>query len=230
MKLAVAFGAIGIALLVGLNQDIDPYMDEIFHVPQAQRFCSHDFNYYDPKITTPPGLYILSLLLYRSIRLIPNSLVKCSTTFLRCTNGIISLGILPMLYLLRSELYPPPKRRRSGRITRGNSINGTDQEIEINRLHSLHSTVIFMYPISAFFYALYYTDSAALLMFLTTYYMSLLETHQEGETSASSSPVLSIISKITLLLSSSLAILARQTNAVWLMFIFGKFFCKYTSL
>ena len=155
--------------------------------------------------------------------------IGCSTTFLRVTNGIISLGILPMLYLLCSELYPPPKGRRSG-TTGGSASDAKDQELEVDRLHTLHSVVIFMYPISAFFYALYYTDSAALLMFFTTQYMSLLETHQVRETKAAPSLMLSLLSKIVLFLSSSLATLARQTNAVWLMLLFGEIFAFCTYL
>ncbi|RWW02955.1 hypothetical protein GW17_00033936 [Ensete ventricosum] len=30
--------------------------DEIFHIPQAQRYCRGDFGTWDPMITTPPGL------------------------------------------------------------------------------------------------------------------------------------------------------------------------------
>lgn len=30
--------------------------DEPFHVPQAQAYCNGDYSYWDPKITTPPGL------------------------------------------------------------------------------------------------------------------------------------------------------------------------------
>ena len=66
--------------------------------------------------------------------------IGCSTTLLRATNGIISLGILPMLYLLRSELYPPPKGRRSG-TTGGSASDAKDQELEVDRLHTLHSVV-----------------------------------------------------------------------------------------
>ena len=33
-----------------------PYMDEIFHVPQAMAYCKGDFSDWDDKITTPPGL------------------------------------------------------------------------------------------------------------------------------------------------------------------------------
>jgi hypothetical protein len=32
--------------------------DEVFHVRQAQVYCSGDFQTWDPKITTPPGLYV----------------------------------------------------------------------------------------------------------------------------------------------------------------------------
>jgi alpha-1,2-glucosyltransferase len=52
---AVAGWAIPIAALV--NSVVpEPYMDEIFHVPQAQQYCHGDFLTWDPMITTPPGL------------------------------------------------------------------------------------------------------------------------------------------------------------------------------
>jgi len=34
----------------------DNHKDEFFHVPQAQKYCAGDYTW-DPKITTPPGLY-----------------------------------------------------------------------------------------------------------------------------------------------------------------------------
>lgn len=38
-----------------------PYLDEIFHIPLAQYYCStQDFSKWDPMITTPPGLYWLA--------------------------------------------------------------------------------------------------------------------------------------------------------------------------
>ena len=57
---AVAAWAIPIAALVDSIVP-DPYMDEIFHVPQAQHYCRGDFLTWDPMITTPPGLYYISL-------------------------------------------------------------------------------------------------------------------------------------------------------------------------
>ncbi|KAG2223415.1 hypothetical protein INT45_001721 [Circinella minor] len=43
----------------------DPYMDEIFHIPQAQRYCANDFATWDPKLTTPP---VFAICLYPIIR------------------------------------------------------------------------------------------------------------------------------------------------------------------
>ncbi|OWM64631.1 hypothetical protein CDL15_Pgr020598 [Punica granatum] len=36
----------------------EPYMDEIFHIPQAQQYCRGNFRSWDPMITTPPGLLL----------------------------------------------------------------------------------------------------------------------------------------------------------------------------
>ncbi|PQQ06855.1 dol-P-Glc:Glc(2)Man(9)GlcNAc(2)-PP-Dol alpha-1 2-glucosyltransferase isoform X1 [Prunus yedoensis var. nudiflora] len=56
----VSLWVVPISILV--NQIVpEPYMDEIFHVPQAQQYCKGNFRSWDPMITTPPGLYYLSL-------------------------------------------------------------------------------------------------------------------------------------------------------------------------
>lgn len=34
----------------------EPYLDEIFHIPQAQKYCQAKWLEWDDKITTPPGL------------------------------------------------------------------------------------------------------------------------------------------------------------------------------
>lgn len=34
--------------------------DEPFHIPQAQAYCNGDWSVWDPKITTPPGLWLLT--------------------------------------------------------------------------------------------------------------------------------------------------------------------------
>lgn len=34
----------------------EPYLDEIFHIPQAQKYCQGRYDEWDDKLTTPPGL------------------------------------------------------------------------------------------------------------------------------------------------------------------------------
>jgi alpha-1,2-glucosyltransferase len=52
--------AVLIAQLALVNRIVpEPYMDEIFHVPQTQQWCAGNWSSWDPKITTLPGLYVL---------------------------------------------------------------------------------------------------------------------------------------------------------------------------
>eukprot|EP00922_Rhytidocystis_sp_ex-Travisia-forbesii_P051302 GHVS01076162.1.p1 GENE.GHVS01076162.1~~GHVS01076162.1.p1 ORF type:complete len:667 (+),score=10.63 GHVS01076162.1:302-2302(+) len=57
--LAVCFG-----LVREVNRQVaEPYMDEIFHARQFVRYYEGDWFTWDPKLTTPPGLYLISILL-----------------------------------------------------------------------------------------------------------------------------------------------------------------------
>ena len=73
-----------------------PYMDEIFHISQAQRYCDGDYSTWDPKITTPPGLYFSSL---------PMSLIThCSVDVLRATNIVFTLANVYTMHQIRQHL------------------------------------------------------------------------------------------------------------------------------
>ena len=52
--LFVGLHAAGFAIVTRVAKE--PYIDEIFHVPQAQAYCQGHFGYWNDKITTPPGL------------------------------------------------------------------------------------------------------------------------------------------------------------------------------
>ena len=73
----------------------EPYLDEIFHVPQAQAYWAGNWTVYDPKITTPPGLYgfshAINCVLVTAIRHDPVQ----TTKDLRTTSSIF----LVLLYL-----------------------------------------------------------------------------------------------------------------------------------
>lgn len=51
-----------LAIAVYLNWQVqEPYMDEIFHLPQTQRYCAGQWAEWDPMITTFPGLYLVGV-------------------------------------------------------------------------------------------------------------------------------------------------------------------------
>eukprot|EP00834_Sanchytrium_tribonematis_P004779 NODE_254_length_11700_cov_0.671580.p3 type:complete len:403 gc:universal NODE_254_length_11700_cov_0.671580:8801-10009(+) len=78
-------------IYIRINEE---YMDEPFHIPQAQRYCKYDFTW-DPKITTPPGLYYISFML--------NPLIGCSFPALRLTNLGLSFLKFYVLGLLSND-------------------------------------------------------------------------------------------------------------------------------
>ncbi|XP_075652892.1 dol-P-Glc:Glc(2)Man(9)GlcNAc(2)-PP-Dol alpha-1,2-glucosyltransferase-like isoform X4 [Castanea sativa] len=70
-----------ISLSILVNHIVpEPYMDEIFHIPQAQQYCIGNFRSWDPMITTPPGLCCISYCsaCYVSCMFEKELLVKCS--------------------------------------------------------------------------------------------------------------------------------------------------------
>ena len=76
------------------------FKDEIFHIPQVQKYCAGDFTYWDKKITTFPGLYLVSLvfhgLLSFSSKKIFGVAPSCSIFVLRLFNTCMA-GMFPLL-------------------------------------------------------------------------------------------------------------------------------------
>ncbi|KAG0320966.1 glucosyltransferase [Podila horticola] len=110
-----------------------PYMDEIFHIPQAQRYCAGDYWTWDPKLTTPPGLYVISNLLLVLQRPV------CSTYFLRLTNLLYPCIIFFTVASLLKQLHPHMMRR--------------------DRYAT--AAVAITFPILWFFNFMYYTDGGS---------------------------------------------------------------------
>ncbi|SPO39546.1 uncharacterized protein PSFLO_05027 [Pseudozyma flocculosa] len=107
--LAVAF-ALGSALVADtINRHVPlPYIDEIFHAPQATRFCVGDYGSYDAKLTTPPGLYLVSLAFGRILPLFDCTDLR----FLRATN-LVLLVCLPHLLAAIVESYEDQREKRA---------------------------------------------------------------------------------------------------------------------
>lgn len=85
----------------------DPYMDEIFHVPQAQKYCDYKFDKWDPKITTLPGLYFISFACLRTLAFaLGHELdVVCTTFFLRMINVLFLMGNVLLLRQILIKLH-----------------------------------------------------------------------------------------------------------------------------
>ncbi|KAJ1830576.1 glucosyltransferase [Coemansia sp. RSA 2706] len=151
MEAAAAFAlyaAGSYAVLQRVNSEVSaPYMDEIFHVPQAQRYCAGDFATWDPKLTTPPGLYLASLALRFG--------QPCTLRLLRLTNWLLSLLLFWTVHSLVITLHRRLPPMHAGAAT----------------------LVLMLFPVSFFFHHMYYTDTASLLCVLLAYTLSLRGQH-----------------------------------------------------
>eukprot|EP01041_Mallomonas_annulata_P007263 gene7263-14808_t len=89
-----------------------------------------------------------------------------------------------------------------------------------NRDHLFISWMMYLYPLSFFYYFLYYTDTISTVSIAACYLASLSCPHRVENTKI---PTWSGVARWLLLLSTaSAAILSRQTNAVWVLFIAGE--------
>ncbi|XP_077194338.1 dol-P-Glc:Glc(2)Man(9)GlcNAc(2)-PP-Dol alpha-1,2-glucosyltransferase [Paroedura picta] len=148
-------------LFSALNrQQREPYMDEAFHVPQAQAYCQGRFTQWDPMITTLPGLYLVSVGVVKPAAWLFgwSGNIVCSTGMLRFINLLFSVGNFYLLYLLFCRIHH--KKVVSG----------------FQRILSTLTLAIF--PVLYFFTFLYYTDAGATFFTLFAYLMCLYGNHK----------------------------------------------------
>uniref|UniRef100_A0A023GNA7 Dol-P-Glc:Glc(2)Man(9)GlcNAc(2)-PP-Dol alpha-1,2-glucosyltransferase n=1 Tax=Amblyomma triste TaxID=251400 RepID=A0A023GNA7_AMBTT len=134
-----------------------PYMDEIFHVPQAQNYCAYNMSHWDPMITTPPGLYLTSLLLLLPLKLAGSS-AFCTLFSLRCTNIVFALGNFYVSSLIAIKLA-------------GGGDSKTCTKLVIA------SAALSLLPVLHFFTFLYYTDPGTVFFLQLMYLYSLYDRH-----------------------------------------------------
>lgn len=137
------------------------YMDEIFHVPQAQKYCEGKFTQWDPMITTLPGLYLLSVGVIKPVMWLVGwtGTAVCSTAMLRFMNVLFNCGNLYILYLLICQIHPKDKTRAYGRRV-------------------LSALTLSSFPVLYFFTFLYYTDAGSSFFTLFAYLMCLYRCHK----------------------------------------------------
>ncbi len=93
----------------------EPYMDEIFHIPQARKYCNGKFTEWDPKITTLPGLYVISVGILNPVSLFLERLC-CDVTHLRIINVALHVVSLPILHKITTQIH-------GNKHVKGNSNN-----------------------------------------------------------------------------------------------------------
>eukprot|EP00112_Aurelia_sp_Birch-Aquarium-sp1_P002476 Seg1275.3 transcript_id=Seg1275.3/GoldUCD/mRNA.D3Y31 product=Dol-P-Glc:Glc protein_id=Seg1275.3/GoldUCD/D3Y31 len=201
----------------------DPYMDEIFHIPQAQNYCVGNLGHWNNKITTLPGLYVVSLIGLKVRRFMPfigkeDEEDPCSVLFLRFGNLLFMLANLWLLYeisvVIKSNLQRKLQDERNkiaeqerNKKKKKSKIANTDRDRQISdeSLFSNHSflnaLVLSSFPLLYFFAFLYYTDQGSTTMVLLMYLFSLQDSH------------------ITASLTGSIAVCFRQTNIIWVVFV-----------
>lgn len=152
-------------LLAGVGKQVtdrvpDPYMDEIFHIPQARAYCAGNYTQWDPKITTLPGLYLFSVGLLRPLHILGNTtrvlLDICTVPALRSVNLLVGLTNLVLLHSLT--------RTRHGHKDGYSDHLGLWSSLNLSLLPPLF-----------FCNLLYYTDPLSTCMVMLTYTLHLTD-------------------------------------------------------
>lgn len=173
----------------------EPYLDEVFHVPQAQAYWAHKWTQWDSKITTPPGLYLWSYLLFSAMLALRGSPTQLDTEALRATNAVTTSIFLPWrLQILLDTIHKVRNTRPLGAWLSHTVLN------------------ICLFPPVFFFSALYYTDILALLVVIEAYTWDLKRTSTNGY---------AVLHTLLFLLSGLAALVCRQTNIFWVSVFLG---------
>ncbi|KAF2142591.1 glycosyltransferase family 59 protein [Aplosporella prunicola CBS 121167] len=173
----------------------EPYLDEVFHVRQAQVYCAGDFHVWDPKITTPPGLYLLSYIVYRISG-------RCDIFILRALNCSLALFIAQASFSILTRLYGLLKPGRSVQAALSSSDDKTP--LFTNAVHTALNICLF--PPLFFFFGLYYTDVPSTLFVLLTY-LYALRAQRKGASRLYSAAMTVLLGVV--------ALFFRQTNIFW---------------
>jgi len=150
------------------NAQTYPYMDEVFHVRQAQHYCAGNWTVWDNKITTLPGLYLLNAVIAHCAGFMtgkPN-IEYCSLEKLRFVNIVMSVLIFVVMYTIFRKL----SRRLKD-----------DPGLGIQPIHRtccmMNSLVLTCFPLLYFYNLLYYTDVGSVLFVLASYSCSIRNHH-----------------------------------------------------
>jgi alpha-1,2-glucosyltransferase len=169
----------------------EPYLDEIFHIRQAQAYCHGEYKTWDPKITTPPGLYLVSLILLKVQNLVLYG-DRCGVRNLRSLNALAAVLVLPLLIW---SFYDYSRR---GGNRRTKSDDGHDAHNILN---------ICLFPLLLFLSGLYYTDLWSVAFVLAAYVFHLRCLGHDRPWRR--------VDAVAVFFLGLAALLMRQTNIFW---------------
>ncbi|KAF2202469.1 hypothetical protein GQ43DRAFT_311470 [Delitschia confertaspora ATCC 74209] len=176
----------------------DPYLDEIFHIPQAQVYCQGNWHSWDPKITTPPGLYIVAW----GFAQITGG---CSTWGLR----VLNVMAISMLAISVSSIL---RHIQQHTVSSSESEDAEETEPELDGQTywmNAHSALnIALFPPLFFFSGLFYTDVMSALFVIWSYdtFVAFLW-GQPG--------TMTILDALQSIFFGICALFFRQTNIFW---------------
>ncbi|KAI4180538.1 MAG: hypothetical protein L6R41_007188 [Letrouitia leprolyta] len=136
-----------------------PYLDEFFHVQQAELYLQGRFDEWHPKITTPPGLYLVSLL-YLGFLSATRIINYVHIADLRRTNLWVAFLIPFHFWFVLNEILVSYDGYRADPT----AFPMMWSVAELN--HAVFNICLF--PPLFFFYGLYYTDVWSVFAVLTT--------------------------------------------------------------
>ncbi|KYK59143.1 Dol-P-Glc:GlcManGlcNAc-PP-Dol alpha-1,2-glucosyltransferase [Drechmeria coniospora] len=178
----------------------EPYLDEVFHIPQAQKYCQGKYREWDDKITTPPGLYLLSVTLQQIASRVYGSF-ECDANSLRAFNVAALFTLVYLALLCRREIEERMQEKRSS--TRGRLLSG----------YALHTALnIGLFPLLFFFSGLYYTDVVSTAVVVGAFLNHLKRMEHDGS---------SIPSDFITVGLGVVSLFMRQTNVFWTVVFMG---------
>ena len=188
----------------------EAYLDEVFHIPQAQTYCDGRWSDWDDKITTPPGLYVVSVALKilwtggeeaATAAGLSGAGDGCSVWALRAANTVAIMLVAVVASSCRAALEAAQGQH-------------TDKANRLISLYAFHSAInVALFPVLFFFSALYYTDVYATLAVLLAY-----RNHLYRVSCSAAAPVWTDAATVLLGLA---ALAFRQTNIFWVVVYMG---------
>ena len=134
----------------------DPYLDEVFHIPQAQAYWAGKWSQWDPKITTPPGLYAFTNAVHR-IQGWYNPDFQQGIGDLRIVNLVLLYSLTVLLFIWTATT----KSHTSSLVLK-------------------KELVTIQFPVLFFFSAFYYTDVLSTVAVVLTYVLWTASNQAEG--------------------------------------------------